>query len=220
MRRFFGISLVFAALGFSATSRADDAAPSTGPGTSGAGPVVELRADDPHASIEKRTGTSAPSGVAFADAAFFSVGHWEQQCVAPCRLKLDPRFSYRVSGDGLVPTGSFSIPEGRDRVRLDAKMGSSTARLVGIVMTGAGAVTAATGALALGISPILASEDVGSKGFRSAVVAGGATFLAVGLVSTGIGLYLWLSNGSTVREDGSVPIGKTDMRLGPSGLAF
>ena len=188
--------------------------------TTGA-PTVELHASDQRAVIERRTGTSSPSGFAFSDVSFFSVGHWEQSCVAPCQLKLDPRFSYRVSGDGLVPTDSFTLPQGRDRVRLDARMGSSTGRLAGIFLTRAGAVGATMGGIALGISPILESEDVGSKGFRTFMVAGGATFLAVGLVSVAIGLYLWTSNGSSVQQEGAgVTIGKSNVRLTPSGIAF
>jgi hypothetical protein len=184
-------------------------------------PTVELRATDQRAVIERRTGTSGPSGFAFSDASFFSMGHWEHACVAPCQLKLDPRFTYRVSGEGLVPTDSFTIPQGRDRVRLDARMGSSTGRLAGILLTGAGAVGATMGAIALGVSPILESEDVGSKGFRTALVAGGATFLAAGMVSLGVGLYLWLSNGSTVQQEGgAITIGRSDVKLTPNGIAF
>lgn len=113
--------------------------------TTAQGPVIELRASDPRAVIERKTGSSSPSGVPFAETSFFSVGHWEHACVAPCQLELDPKFSYRVSGDGLVPTDSFTIPRGRDRVRFEAKMGSSTGRLAGILLTGAGAVSAGIG---------------------------------------------------------------------------
>jgi hypothetical protein len=195
--------------------------------TTAQGPVIELRASDPRAVIERKTGSSSPSGVPFAETSFFSVGHWEHACVAPCQLELDPKFSYRVSGDGLVPTDSFTIPRGRDRVRFEAKMGSSTGRLAGILLTGAGAVSAGIGAVALGVSPILESEDVGSRGFRSVVVAGGATLLAVGLVSVGVGLYLWMSNGSSV-EERPLPMSAeaqrrrsgSDVRLTPNGIAF
>ena len=43
-----------------------------------------------------------------------SMGHWEHACVAPCELRLDPKYAYRVGGDGLVPTNTFALPRGAD----------------------------------------------------------------------------------------------------------
>jgi hypothetical protein len=160
-------------------------------------PVIELHADDGNATIERRTGTSSLAGIPLVDASVASVAHWEQACVAPCALRLDPRYTYRVAGDGLVPSGSFALPRNGDRVRVDAKMGSQTGRLLGIGMTGLGALGVVTGGLAVGAFPILDSQDVGSRGFRTAVLAGGLSVLAVGLVTGITGLYLWLSNGSS-----------------------
>jgi hypothetical protein len=169
------------------------------------GPVVELTADDERATIERRVATSSPGGLPLLETGLFSVGHWEHACVAPCEVRLDPRYTYRVAGDGLVPTGSFAIhpsdaagAAGADtRVRVDAKMGSSTGRVAGVVSTAAGALAIAAGGAALVASPILASEDVGSEGFRSAVVAGGVGAVSVGVLAAGVGLFLWLTNGSS-----------------------
>jgi hypothetical protein len=80
-------------------------------------------------------------------------------------------------------------------------MGSSGARLAGVLATGAGALAIAAGGLALVATPILASEDVGSEGFRNAVLAGGLGAVSVGLVAATVGLYLWLSNGSSARTE-------------------
>jgi hypothetical protein len=159
-------------------------------------PVIELHADDGNATIERRTGTSTYAGIPLVDSSVASVAHWEQACVAPCALRLDPRYTYRVAGDGLVPSGSFALPRSGDHVRVDAKMGSQTGRLLGIGMTGLGALGVVTGGLAVGAFPVLDSQDVGSRGFRTAVLAGGLSVLAAGLVTGITGLYLWLSNGS------------------------
>jgi hypothetical protein len=188
-------------------------APATAPATSPAaatapppvattGPVVELSADDTRATIERRAATTSPAGFPLVETGLFSVGHWEHACVAPCQLRLDPRFSYRVNGDGLVPTDSFALPRGPERVRVDAKMGSSTGRAVGIMATAGGVLAIAAGGLALVASPVLESEDVGSKGFRTAVLAGGIGAVSVGVVSATVGLFLWLTNGSSAKATG------------------
>jgi len=170
------------------------AAPSVTPSTPG--PRVELAADDARAAIERRVGTTSPGGLPLVETGVFSVGQWERACVAPCDIQLDPRYAYRVAGDGLVPTDAFGLPRGGDRIRVDARMGSSTGRVAGGLAMGGGAALAAAGALALLVSPILASEDVGSEGFRTGMLVGGGTALAAGAVTAAAGLFLWLANGS------------------------
>ncbi len=224
-------------LAFASSAYADEpavapaaATPVAAPAPSAPLPTVELRADDEHATIERRLGTSTYSGVPFADVSVASIATWQQACVAPCQIQLDPHFTYRVAGDGLVPSSSFALPRSGDHVRVDAKMGSQTGRLLGIGLTGIGALGVAAGGLALGASPILESQDVGSKGFRTAVLAGGVTVLAAGIVTGITGLYLWLSNGSSATPRADVATASTPAarsaasakpRLLPSGaLAF
>ena len=162
-----------------------------------AGPVVELSADENGATIEKRTATSGVTGLGPLETGALSIGHWQEVCVAPCQVRLDPNASYRVSGDGLVPTHSFILPRNEDRVRVDARMGSSPARLGGILLTAGGIASLAAGGLALAVSPVLASEDVGSEGFRTAVIAGGIGAVSLGAIALTTGLFMWLSNGSS-----------------------
>jgi hypothetical protein len=182
-----GFALAFPSLAFAEEPKAE-AKP---------GPVVELSADEGNATIEKRTGTSAATGLGPFETGVLSVGHWQEVCVAPCQVRLDPNASYRVSGDGLVPTGSFMLPRNEDRVRVDAKMGSSPARVGGMLLTAGGIGSLALGGLALIATPILASEDVGSEGFRTGVLAGGIGAVSVGAIALTTGLFLWLSNGSS-----------------------
>ena len=186
------------------TAHADEPAPTPAPASAPAPAVVttgtavvQLDADDQRATIERRVGTQSPSGMPLLETGLFSVGQWEHACVAPCTLKLDTRYAYRVAGDGLVPTDSFSIPQSADRVRVDAKMGSSTGRVAGALTTGAGILAIAAGGLALIATPILASEDVGSQGFRTGVLAGGVSAVSVGVLAVGVGTFLWLTNGSS-----------------------
>jgi len=173
------------------------ASASTSASAPASAPTVELNADDARATIERRAATSSPGGAPLFETGLFTVGHWEHQCVAPCAVRLDPKYTYRVAGDGLVPTDGFALPRQGDRVRVDARMGSSTGRGAGVLTTAAGAGLMALGGLALVASPILASEDVGSEGFRTGVVVGGVSALSVGVLAVGAGLYMWLANGST-----------------------
>jgi hypothetical protein len=177
--------------------------PATPPATPA--PMVELSADAPNATIEKRVGTTSPNGVPLLETGIFSVGQWQQACVVPCQQRLDPNFTYRVAGDGLVPTGSFALPRGGDRVRVDAKLGDSNARMGGAVLTGLGIAGIALGGLALIATPILESEDVGSKGFRTGVLAGGVGAVSLGAIALTAGLFMWFANGSHVRTESPMP---------------
>lgn len=178
---------------------APSAQPSRPAAPATSGPTVELTADDSRATIERRVGTTSPGGMPLLETGLFSVGQWEQQCVAPCSVQLDPRYTYRVSGDGLVPTDGFAIPRSGDKVRVDATMGSSTGRVVGAASTVGGAGLMALGTLALILTPIFESNDVGSDGFRTGLAVGGVSALSVGALAVGAGLYLWFANGSHAR---------------------
>ena len=216
--RFASLSIaVGLSLGWSAAARADEPAPATtGVPAKDAQEkektvVVELAADDGRATIERRVSTT--SGLPLVETGIFSVGQWEHACVSPCQVKLDPKYAYRVAGDGLVPTDSFALrPGGAERVRVDAKMGSSSGRVAGMLTTGAGLFWMAAGGAALIATPILESEEAGSKGFRTAVFAGGVTALSAGVIATGMGLYLWLTNSSSARATqvaSAAPVGPT-----------
>lgn len=169
-----------------------------------AGPLVELSADDERASIERRATTTSAIGLPLLETGVLAASGWEHACVAPCQVRLDARYAYRVAGDGLVPTPSFSLPRGSDHVKVDATMGSSTGRIAGFVVGGAGALALLAGGAAVGTSLVLASEDVGSQGFRDVVLAGGITTAALGAVALGTGLLLWLTNGSNAHTEAPV----------------
>ena len=188
---------------------------------------VELHSNDSRATIERRVGTTSLAGLPFVDGSFAGVGLWQEECVAPCEVKLDPRYSYRVAGDGVTPSESFALPRDKDKVRLSAEMGSSRWRLAGILTTGVGVGTALAGTSALVLSPVFENNDVGSKGFRQAVLVGGIVALAAGLIELGAGLYMWQTNGTSVRADhGTVGASRaaSDAGKGPrltaSGLVF
>ncbi len=181
--------------------------------------TVVVNTESNHATIERRVNTSSYSGLPLADASFGSISQWEQVCVAPCERPLDKRHSYRIAGEGLVPSDSFTLPRERDRLTLDAKMGSSYGRLAGIGLTLLGASGMLLGGGATIASPILESQDAGSKGLRTGLLAGGITVLSAGLVSAGVGVYLWATNATTIKPMRDTARA-TKPHLTPAGLAF
>jgi hypothetical protein len=225
LRTYFKATAFALALAFPSVALADEPPPlpsGTPQATPPRGVVVELQSNDGRATIERRVGTTSLAPMLFADASLASVGHWAEECVAPCEVKLDPRYSYRVAGDGLTPSSSFALPRDKDRVRLSAEMGSSQGRIAGIVLTTLGVGTALLGGTALVLTPIFENQDVGSKTFRSVLLVGGVAFVAAGVLEMGMGLYLWATNGSSVRADHGVLSAKKGdgPRLTPSGVVF
>jgi hypothetical protein len=180
---------------------------------------VTLNADDSRATIERRVGTTSYAGLPLADASFGSIAQWEQACVAPCQLQLDKRYSYRVAGDGLVPSDSFTLPQDRDRLKLDAKMGSSYGRLGGIGLTILGTGGVIVGAAAVVLTPIFASQDVGSSAFRTGFFASGVSVLSLGAIAVGAGIFLWATNGTTIRPVNE-NAASSKVHFNASGLAF
>lgn len=184
--------------------------------------TVEVQATDGPATLERRAATTAIAIHPVADLALGGGAVWQPACVAPCVARLDPRYSYRVTGDGFVPTETFTLPAGADHARVRAKLGSGFGRIAGITMAGAGAVGMLAGGAALAASPVLASEDVGSQGFRTGVLVGGAGTLAVSALVVGAGIYLWATNGSRVEIGRDAPSAspRARVQLTPTGVAF
>ncbi len=215
---------------FSGSARAEDA-----PASGEAKVVVELRANDPRATLERRQGTTALGGLGLPDLALGGLTHWEAACVAPCAAPVHAHSTYRIAGEGLVPTPTFALPRTTAGapgapLRIDADLGSSTARLSGMVLTAGGAGAMLLGATALVVSPILSANDVGSQGFRTGVVAGGAGALGLGVLLAAVGVTLWVTNGSSLRFEPAPTLAsrvrrpdlgpRAQVRLLPNGLTF
>lgn len=218
---FVSIAATAFALTFVSSARAEESPAPPPPAVVSAPKQVSvtLNADDSRATIERRVGTTSYAGLPLADASFGSIAQWEQACVAPCQLQLDKRYSYRVAGDGLTPSDSFTLPQDRDRLKLDAKMGSSYGRLGGIGLTILGTGGVVLGAAAVVLTPIFASQDVGSSVFRTGMLAGGVSVLSLGAIAVGAGIFLWATNGTTIHpvNDG---VAKSKMHFTATGLAF
>lgn len=165
--------------------------------------TVVLRADNPHATLERRAKVETYAGLPIKDAAIAGVATWTPECTAPCEASLDPKFTYRIGGDGLVPSDAFTVPHGANPFLVDARMGSATGRLGGLAVAGAGAGGLVLGATALAVSPILAHDDIGSPALRTGVLASGIAVTALGACVLGAGLWLWSKNDTKVFPDPS-----------------
>ncbi len=160
--------------------------------------TVELHANDGRATLERRRAMHTLGGLGLPDLGIGGVTEWEPVCTSPCAMPVSRRSTYRVAGDGLVPSSTFALPTG-SRLRLDADLGSSKGRVSGALLTlaGAGALVLGTGALVT--SPILAANDLGSEGFRTGLLAGGVAAVSVGAILVAVGVTLWVTNESTLR---------------------
>jgi len=162
---------------------------------------VVLRADSPRATIEKRASLETYAGLPIKDAAIFGISTWTPECTAPCDVKLDPKYTYRVAGEGLVPSDSFVLPHDGGPVVMDARMGTAVGRLGGVGLSALGAGGLVLGATAMAVTPILANDDVGTSAVRTGVLASGVAVTALGAIVLGAGIWLWTHNETTVRSE-------------------
>lgn len=159
---------------------------------------IALRSDDSAATLEERVATESPTMLGMT-MPVGSLATWRPICTAPCTAEVSADIPHRVGGDGLVPSRSF-VPRAGNNVAIDAKMGSAPGRVGGAVLAFAGAGGMLLGGALAVTSPILASQDVGSPELRSGMLAGGLAVAGVGLVATAAGIYLYLSNQTSVVE--------------------
>ncbi len=223
MRRTFVVSLGISMLFVSRLALADEGERASEPEASkketSLGPTVELRANESTATLERRTGTSTLSGLPLPDLSIGGVSQWETACVAPCSVPLSAQYTYRVSGDGRVPTSTFTLPRGRDRVTVDADLGKASGRIAGLGFFATGVGAMVLGGAALVASPILSANDVGSTGFRTTVLSSGVAVTSVGAVLVAVGVTLWLTNASSLKLETSPQVVKGP-KLTASGFVF
>jgi hypothetical protein len=205
-------------LALSTQARADDSAPSA-PATAPAQTHVTLLADDAHAALEKQAGTLTPPGAIARELGFGAVSSWQTVCAAPCGVAVDPHGVYRVAGDGLVPSSSFSLGSLRDRVTLDSRSGNAFMRFGGVLLAAGGAAAAALGGGSFVTALVLDQNGTGSPQLRDSLRYGGLAVAGTGVVAAAVGVYLYLTNGTTVRTDAGTQVG-SGPRATPAGFTF
>src|SRR3982751_4929720 len=93
-----------------------------------AGPVVTLRADSRKARLQ----VQGPL-------------NWQDVCVTPCNVAVNPAAIYRVGGGTIRGSDSFSMPRPSGQVVVDAQVGSTIKHWVGIGLLIGGALSAGGG---------------------------------------------------------------------------
>ena len=124
-------------------------------------------------------------------------------CQAPCNVRVDSSYVYRVAGPGYTSTGTFQVSG--DAVRIQAHMGSMAQLVVGWLLFGGGLGVGAVGLIGGGLCAN--APNCTSTGW---FIAG-----TVGLAAAVGGLVMVLTSGSSVELDGQ-PVG---MRIAP-GVAL
>lgn len=143
-----------------------------------AGPVVLLRADTPKARLQAQ-----------------GPGQWRDVCVAPCNVPVNPAAVYRIGGNTIVPSDSFSMPRPSGQVVIEARYGSKVKHWVGIALIIVGVVNGLTGAFYYSQANDLASSAAGN-GDPDFYRAFGVVGIAAGVILAGIGIPLALSSTS------------------------
>jgi hypothetical protein len=121
-------------------------------------------------------------------------GDWATACVLPCQLHLSTAAEYRISGEGVVDSDPFRLPLA-SKVRVDATGGSSMLHGVATLLTVGGLVFAAGGAAIL----LVPNDPHASDDARTSKVVVGSGFLAMGLLSTAIGILARAFSDTSVR---------------------
>jgi hypothetical protein len=147
-------------------------------------------------------------------------------CNAPCDIRVSSYGEYRITGRGLRPSHTFGLTTDSS---IDANLGSSGAMWTGVGLTIGGSVLVLTGLMVMAVGSAVQTTTYDAYGGSTTTSDGGLTgvgtgFLVVGAVATGIGLYLWLSNGSSVDVNGarvaSTKKSRPLIELTPRGFVF
>lgn len=170
---------------------------------------VQVTADDHRAMLEASTGG--------LDGAFARI------CVAPCSAVVDQNRIFRVGGDGVSATDSFSLSVPMNTV--DAQMKSTQRRPIGrFLALDVGTPIVVVGGIILGIGALgfsIGEEHNNTEsGIRTLVVGG--VIAGAGLATLTTGIVLWATSNSTVsingKELGLVLPGRAVLKM--DGLHF
>jgi hypothetical protein len=139
------------------------------------GPVVHLISDNPAARLQVLTRLK-----------------WQNVCVAPCGLVVDPRATYRIGGGTVRPSDEFGMPRAAGPVSVSTQVGSNVKHWVGLGLVLSGIGTVAAGAIVYSASSNQTDAFGNTTGNVNHTV--GVTYIVIGALMALIGLPLSLSH--------------------------
>ncbi len=188
------------------------------------GVEISFDADTPRATLQRYVG-SGDVAVDYVTPYGTTVGSGDAElslyrdvCTSPCNQRIAPGGRYRVSGEGLVPTDSFTL-SATESSRISASMSSRGKRTAGKWLTIIGIAPTLVGGLLLGVAP---SESpvapcAGCVNLQASMYLWGGIAAGVGATMLTIGIVLWATSGSSAMVNG-VQVGRA--KLVPQGLVF
>ncbi|HEY1954300.1 MAG TPA: hypothetical protein VGH28_01780 [Polyangiaceae bacterium] len=186
-------------------------APPAGPSTH-----VMIDADEPGVTLLRVTGLGMVQATSSYGTTFGAFMSYAPICVAPCEANLETSGMYRVAGDGVTPTGTFSLPppSANGAMRLHVHAGSLGARVGGLWLTVGGITIALAGGVLAGTAAALQSSQADLSG----LLIGGLVTAGIGVVMTAIGIPLIAQSGTSVFTDDGFRLAR--VRAIPGGFAF
>jgi hypothetical protein len=144
------------------------------------GPIVTLRANSPRARLQVQTNL-----------------RWQDVCLTPCNVPVNPAGVYRVGGGSIRPSESFPMPRPSGPVVIDAQVGSTVKHWVGIGLTIGGIASAVAGGLYLLAGSSASNEDFGTGvSSKDTYNAAGIVYLIIGGILLAVGIPVSMSSTS------------------------
>jgi hypothetical protein len=145
------------------------------------GPRVFLSSDNPNPRLQQ-----------------LSRVRWEDVCLTPCGVRVDPHGLYRIGGGTVRKTDPFRLPARSGDVIINVEAGSNVKHFVGLGLMIGGAVSIGYGALFYLVSrneqtysdPYLTNYQ---NNTNDTVIAVAVVLAVVGAVLEGVGISLWNS---------------------------
>jgi hypothetical protein len=133
---------------------------------------------------------------------------WEIACVAPCEATVDAGSVYRVNGGGVTTSRDFTLPPGRNPLRLHLVPRSAFLHGTGIFLTVLGAVLTGLGVLGIVDAPSLSDTSAATllRGL-------GYTGIGVGIAMLVAGVPTWLLTYSVARTGDGQTLGSASPTL-------
>jgi len=142
------------------------------------GPIVTLRANSPRARLQMQTQLK-----------------WQDVCLTPCNVPVNPAGVYRVGGGSIRPSESFPMPRPSGPVVIDAQVGSNIKRWVGFGLI-LGGIGAAVGGTITYLNAPAESAFATTNTERDAAHVVGIVYVIIGVVLLAVGIPLSTSSTS------------------------